>query len=295
LVTEPRLRGPSPAAITLPVTASETRSPFTPGVNRLNNTGLRALAEFLPALYAEKDTARLPQIFADALAQLIPGEAHGVVVHDHARHQRHWHLRPAAADHERRVPVFFANFHEFAPADYRRLTGVGTALALSDFVSRPGMERLAIHHEYYRPLGLEDDLSINLKHGDITTCAAVMRRRRGFRPEEREMLNALRPHFKQAWNNATLLASLSATRATAAVSPREWSPELLEVRFGLTPRESEVLMWVAQGKTNPEVGLILGIRPYTVRTHLERVFLKLGVETRHAASLRAIEVLGLPR
>ena len=50
----------------------------------------------------------------------------------------------------------------------------------------------------------------------------------------------------------------------------------------------------AQGKTNPEIAVILSIRPYTVRTHLERVFAKLGVETRHAAGLRAIEVLGLP-
>lgn len=294
-VTKRPLRRRHPAAITLPMTATETRSPFTPGVNRLNNTGLRALAEFLPALYAETEVTRLPQVFTAALAQLIPGESHGVVVHDHARRQRHWHLRPAAADHEKRVAVFFANFHEFAPADYRRLTGAGTALALSDFVSRPGMERLAIHREYYHPLGLEDDLSINLKHGDVTTCAAVLRRRRGFRPEEREMLNALRPHFRQAWNNATMLKALAATSTAAAVPAREWSPEQLEVRFGLTPRESEVLLWVAQGKTNPEVGTILGVRASTVRTHLERVFLKLGVETRQAAGLRAIEVLGLPR
>ena len=48
------------------------------------------------------------------------------------------------------------------------------------------------------------------------------------------------------------------------------------VRFGLTPREAEVLIWVAQGKSNPEVGLILGISSYTVRTHLERIFAKLG-------------------
>lgn len=55
-----------------------------------------------------------------------------------------------------------------------------------------------------------------------------------------------------------------------------------------------MLLWVAQGKTNPETATILGIRPLTVRTHLERVFSKLGVETRHAAGLRAIELLGMP-
>ncbi|MBL9203874.1 MAG: hypothetical protein JNN01_02215 [Opitutaceae bacterium] len=84
-------------------------------------------------------------------------------------------------------------------------------------------------------------------------------------------------------------------KAEAAPIPvREWVPDPLEQGLGLTAREAEVLMWVAQGKTNPEVGGILGIRPYTVRTHLERIFAKLGVETRHAAGLKAIQVLGLP-
>jgi DNA-binding CsgD family transcriptional regulator len=192
------------------------------------------------------------------------------------------------------VPVFFAHFHEFAPADHRRLTGSGAALALSDFVTRGGMNRLGMYHEYYRRIGIEDDLNINVQRGGVVTCAAVLRRRRGFRGEERELMNALRPHFKQAWANAQAFATLSAASVTAAVPAREWSPEPLEVKFGLTPREAEVLLWIAQGKTNPETATILGIRPYTVRTHVERIFAKLGVETRHAAGLRAIEVLGMP-
>jgi DNA-binding CsgD family transcriptional regulator len=61
--------------------------------------------------------------------------------------------------------------------------------------------------------------------------------------------------------------------------------------LGLTAREAEVLYSVAAGKTNPEVGIILGIRRYTVRTHLERVFMKLGVENRLSASLRALKLL----
>jgi DNA-binding CsgD family transcriptional regulator len=53
--------------------------------------------------------------------------------------------------------------------------------------------------------------------------------------------------------------------------------------LGLSVRESEVLGWVARGKTNPEIGLILNISPRTVQKHLERVYLKLGVENRMAA------------
>lgn len=274
--------------------ATLTRSPFTPGVQSLNTGSLRKLADVLPALYMETDLARLPQVFTDVLAELIPGESHGVVVHDRAVGKRFWHLRPATAEHESLVPGFFANFHEFAPAHHRRLTGDGTALALSDFVSRGSLNQLAIYNDYYRRLGLEDDLNINVGRGQVVTCAAVLRRRRGFLKQERELMNALRPHLKQAWANAQTFATLASATAAAPVTPREWLPEPLEVRYGLTPREAEVLIWVAQGKTNPEVAAILGIRPYTVRTHLERVFLKLGVETRHAAGLRAIEVLGMP-
>ena len=70
----------------------------------------------------------------------------------------------------------------------------------------------------------------------------------------------------------------------------EWSAKPLE-RLGLTPRQAEVLLWVAQGKTNKEIGSILGISADTVHKHLEQVFAKLGVETRTAAALRATELL----
>ncbi|MCX6951185.1 MAG: helix-turn-helix transcriptional regulator [Verrucomicrobia bacterium] len=273
---------------------NETRTPFTPGVQALDTTTLRALAAELPAIYAETDVRRLPQTFVAALCRLVPGESHDVVVHDTARGHRHWFLNPAAPEQESLVPGFFANFHEFAPAAHRRRTGTGAALALSDFVDAPGLERLAIYREFYRPLGLSDDLSIHVKHGDAILCASVMRRRRGFSTGERELLNALRPHFKQAWVNAEAIGSLRACAVGQPAAPAAWTAEPLEVNFGLTPREAEVLLWVAQGKTNPEVAGILGITPHTVRTHLERVFAKLGVETRHAAGLRAMEVLGLP-
>jgi DNA-binding NarL/FixJ family response regulator len=53
--------------------------------------------------------------------------------------------------------------------------------------------------------------------------------------------------------------------------------------FRLTLREAEVLYWVAKGKTNRDIGDILGSSPATVKKHLERVYVKLGVETRTAA------------
>ncbi|MBI4754553.1 MAG: helix-turn-helix transcriptional regulator [Betaproteobacteria bacterium] len=71
---------------------------------------------------------------------------------------------------------------------------------------------------------------------------------------------------------------------------RERTPALSLDRLAalsLTPREREVLVWVAAGKTNAEVAEIIGARPRTVHKHLERIFSKLGVETRTAAVARA--------
>jgi DNA-binding NarL/FixJ family response regulator len=59
--------------------------------------------------------------------------------------------------------------------------------------------------------------------------------------------------------------------------------------FRLTLRESEVLYWVAKGKTNRDIGDILGSSPATVKKHLERVYEKLGVETRTAAAALAMQ------
>lgn len=80
-------------------------------------------------------------------------------------------------------------------------------------------------------------------------------------------------------------------QAQAAVKPDFSSYEPL-LRLGLTPRVAEVLLWVAQGKTNGDIATILNISESTVKKHLIDIFEKLGVETRSAATLRAIEVLG---
>ena len=63
--------------------------------------------------------------------------------------------------------------------------------------------------------------------------------------------------------------------------------QALTALFRLTQREAEVLHWVIQGKTNRDIGDILGMSPRTVNKHLEHVFEKLGVETRTAAATLA--------
>jgi|GEM_PF-1649435 len=53
----------------------------------------------------------------------------------------------------------------------------------------------------------------------------------------------------------------------------------------LTPRETEIAHWIAEGKSNPEISAILGISRSTVKIHVERILEKLGVENRTAAAM----------
>ncbi len=60
--------------------------------------------------------------------------------------------------------------------------------------------------------------------------------------------------------------------------------------YGLTPREAEILFWISEAKTRPEIGVILGISWRTIGKHLEHLFEKLGVENRHEAQRLGLEL-----
>ena len=60
--------------------------------------------------------------------------------------------------------------------------------------------------------------------------------------------------------------------------------------LGLTPREAEAVYWITEGKTNAEIGIILGMSARTAQKHLERAFKKLDVSSRTAAAMRARDI-----
>jgi|GraSoiStandDraft_60_1057301.scaffolds.fasta_scaffold239023_2 DNA-binding response OmpR family regulator/DNA-binding CsgD family transcriptional regulator len=68
---------------------------------------------------------------------------------------------------------------------------------------------------------------------------------------------------------------------------------VLKRKLQLTQRESEVLMWIARGKSNRDIAEILSLSPRTVNKHLEQVYAKLGVENRAAAAALAVRMLGV--
>ena len=97
-----------------------------------------------------------------------------------------------------------------------------------------------------------------------------------------DLLAAVRARLKRQRENQDA--------ARADMKPDFSSAEPLET-LGLTVREAEVLLWVAQGKGNADVATILGMSEKTVKIHLGHIFEKLNVETRTAAAVLAMEAL----
>ena len=99
--------------------------------------------------------------------------------------------------------------------------------------------------------------------------------------------------------NADLVRAIETRlRRSEQQANREFKPDFSSseplLKLGLTPRAAEALLWLAQGKTNPDIATILGITESTVKKHVQEMFDKLGVETRGAAALRALEALTAP-
>jgi DNA-binding NarL/FixJ family response regulator len=107
-----------------------------------------------------------------------------------------------------------------------------------------------------------------------------------------DLLAAVQARLTRA---AALDAKVQDAAASASYNPDFSSPGPLQRQLGLTGREADVLLWVAQGKSNGDVAIILEMSEKTVKQHLGSVFQKLGVESRTAATVRALEVLSGPK
>jgi DNA-binding NarL/FixJ family response regulator len=136
---------------------------------------------------------------------------------------------------------------------------------------------------------------------DLAGIPFIFLTARGEKPDLRTGMNSgADDYLTKPVAKADLLASIQARLKRQEQQSRpEFKPDFtsakpLETSLDLTPRVAEVLLWIAQGKTNPEIAAILGISEGTVKKHVLEIFAALKVETRTAASLHALEVLSSP-
>ena len=146
-------------------------------------------------------------------------------------------------------------------------------LRLSDLLTRRQRMNLEYNEVVWRAHGVDDALRLWLAAPPGRSRSVYLERSgQDYTDRERTLFALLRPHFDRMRVNAESRRRMDGIR-------------------GLTPREAEVVGWVARGMTNVEIAAALFISPQTVRKHLENVFEKLGVRTRTAAAAYARSAL----
>lgn len=165
-------------------------------------------------------------------------------------------------------------------------TNGGQPFLRSDFLRDEEFYDSAVYHEGFKIAGISDHAAMLLPANDSMVFFLGMEKRDGgtFGRQQRCRLHALQPHL----TNARLLAQSFAPMEEIAAHAESFT------RAGLSHREADVLTLIASGKANSEIALILGISLSTVKGHVTTIFNKFGVGNRHAAILRAQDLLRPP-
>jgi DNA-binding CsgD family transcriptional regulator len=154
------------------------------------------------------------------------------------------------------------------------------ARLISDFLSRRAFQRLGLYGEFFRPLGVEDQLTVTVSSRASGCLAGVSvdRGRPGFDEEDRRLMDSLQPHLAVARENAV---RFSRALARQPLVGEPVAPALDR----LTHRQREILAQLSHGLTNGQIACALDISVGTVRKHLEHILQRLEVPTRTAAAV----------
>jgi DNA-binding CsgD family transcriptional regulator len=332
----------------------------------MSYTDLKLLS-FLHKLYRFQSTTALAEMICQELPDLIGGENTIICTHDGSQKvitsviAKHAFSCANLMPHINETGIMAQHpFWEDIFDENRRVR------SLSDVISKKDWHRNPLYNEVFAPDGIEDQINVEIfGNAERFTTIGVLRSRRGFSSEDKELYNLLRPHFTQAFLNAGLaeksglvhkisenswiihvdhkgkilmkdqdilpqIAFRFGTNGRFPEKVERWVTEkairlnqglldtliapltfshqgqiwtftlhrdfgfnryILSVQLktecaqpcSLTARETEILHWVSEGKSNQEIAAILDLSIHTVKTHLKRSFLKLGVENRTAA------------
>lgn len=157
------------------------------------------------------------------------------------------------------------------PLGWRRWSPADGALRMSERVAFRDLERTDWYQEFMRPNRLRDTLKIWLwASPETVACVQLWSDTTDFTRRQQDLLAVLHHH-------------LIALRARALGRRRV---ELAEP--SLTPREAEVLSWIARGESEAAIAARLGVAPGTVAKHVENAFAKLGAHSRSEAIARIL-------
>ena len=174
----------------------------------------------------------------------------------------------------REVALFDRHFHQHPLVREHGRNPAAVTRRIEDLLPQSDFRRTPLFNDYYRPIRIDHAMAVPI-HSDRRLLVSFVfnRRGRGFSEAERDSLELIRPHLGHLY------------RLCAALGRAGWAPA---AAWQLTPREQDVLRWLSAGKTDRDIGTILAISRRTVHKHLQRIYEKLGVETRTAAVARAL-------
>ncbi|MGI9027163.1 MAG: response regulator transcription factor [Burkholderiaceae bacterium] len=215
----------------------------------------------------------------------------------------------SAADIEASDQHFFAH----PLVRFHRAAGRQTVHRISDSLTARAFGRTALYADYYRRIGIHHAMAVPIYMNGLSLFSFVLNRsRRDFGERQRECLELMRPHLAYLYRQACAQTRASHVSGACELpsSPTDGASMLPALRplvnamgpgsgtaarlrsalfdglAALTPRERDVLIWLARGKTDRDIATVLALSPRTVQKHLEHIYVKLGVETRTAAVMR---------
>ncbi len=263
-------------------------------MNHLTRHDYASALQLLARVEAQSDNAEdFARAVVLALHDCVAAELTTLSVCDLASGHRQVLGLPGTRLGATEIACFDRHFFEHPLVRYQGLEGGALTRRISDLVSRHDFLRSALYADYYRRIGLEYVIAMPLFHGPQMLVSVVLNRRgRDFDERDRERLELLRPHLAFLYRHARQLAAALPGTAPSPPPPLPLPlPGLLPPEpcsfSGLTLREGQVMHWLGFGKTDAEIAALLSISPRTVQKHLEHVYVKLGVETRTAAVMRA--------
>lgn len=263
-------------------------------MERLRQRDLGASLSYLRELYAWRDPESFKHHVLETITNLVPSELTTYNELDLRTSKNVWEWKPVPSDFAELTESFALYMDENPCIAYFRRTGDGRATKISDFLTQRELRKLGYYNEYLRRVGLEHRMSIVLPKPPHSVIALAFGRGKDFSERDRLLLDLLRPHLTQAYDNAAALARIR--QESARPSPMKeilLSRESIE-SLGLTDREADILLGIARGQTNRQIAASFYVSPFTVKTHLQRVYRKLEVGSRTEAVVRALEILGLP-
>ena len=183
------------------------------------------------------------------------------------------------------IEAFDRHFHEHPLVRAHGRNPAAVTQRISDLVPAGEFRRSPLYNEYYRAIRVDHAMAVPIHvRGQELVSFVLNRSGRDFSDRDRACLESIRPHLGNLFR---LSREIDGARAAWGVP----SPSQEAIRdVPLTSREREVLHWLAGGKTDRDIADILDISPRTVHKHLQRIYEKLGVETRTAAVVRALGV-----